>query len=50
MNDKQHRLNRSTKQLLNSGKFKGYSFRKIRIMLKASAKMLRKRFCKETRY
>ncbi len=50
MNDKQHRLNKSTKQLLNSGKFEGYSFRKIRIMLRASAKMLREKFGKETRY
>lgn len=50
MNSKQNRLNKSANVLLKSGQFEGYSYRKIRIMLRKGAKMLNKDFGCKTRF
>ncbi len=50
MNSNQRRLNRSANELLKSGQFEGYSYRRIRFMLRKGAKMLNKDFGCKTRF
>lgn len=50
MNSRQRKLNKATKYGLKSGKFEGYSYRKMRIVFKRTSKFLSKKFGCKTRF